>query len=75
MAFTFAWLKGFFRRARTTLRWVQTENQLADSLTKDMDASWLVKILAAGRWCVSFKESIVRQPKSRVMASSKSRVM
>ena len=70
LAFGVGWLKQFLRRPSTSIRWVETENQLADALTKDMDASWLRKTLLSGKWCISFHASIVR-PKRVPVAKSR----
>ena len=63
LAFSIGFLKQYFRQPSTTLRWVETENQLSDALTKDMEATWLCKTLCMGRWSISFCRETVRPQK------------
>ena len=60
LCFSVVFLKTFFRRKGTDLRWVETENMLSDALTKDMDRSWLKRVLCSGRWAITFHPEMVR---------------
>ena len=61
--FSIGFLKQYFRQPSTTLRWVETENQLSDALTKNMEATWLCKTLSTGRWSISFFRETIRPKK------------
>ena len=63
LAFSVGFLKQYFRQPATALRWVETENQLSDALTKDMEATWLCKTLDTGRWSISFCRETIRPKK------------
>jgi hypothetical protein len=72
LAFSIGFLKRYFRQPATALRWVETENQLSDALTKDMEATWLCKTLSTGRWSISFCRETIRpkkQPKKSILAA------
>ena len=71
LAFTVGYLKQYFRRSSNSIRWVETENQLADCLTKDMDTQWFRQVLSKGQWCVTFRADIVRPKTAKLRAAKR----
>ena len=61
MAFSISWLRSSLRRPNTALRWTATENMLTDALTKDMDPSYLHRVLEEGKWCVKYSSAFIKQ--------------
>ena len=61
LAFSVSWLRATLRRPNTALRWTATDNMLVDSLTKDMDPSYLHKVLEEGKWCMKYNPAFVKQ--------------
>ena len=61
LAFTVAWMRAELRRPNTSLRWTSTENMWCDGGTKLMDLTHMRKILAEGRWSVSYCPGFVKQ--------------
>ena len=69
LAFVVAWLRSELRRPNTQLKWTSTENMRADGGTKLMSLAHMRKILAAGRWSVSYSPGLVK----RVYKAAKSK--
>lgn len=61
LAFSISWLRSTLRRPNTALRWTATENMLTDALTKDMDPSYLHRVLEEGKWCVKYSSAFIKQ--------------
>ena len=61
LAFSISWLRSSLRRPNTALRWTATENMLTDALTKDMDPSYLHRVLEEGKWCVKYSSAFIKQ--------------
>ena len=61
LAFTVAWMRSELRRPNTSLRWTSTENMWCDGGTKMMDLTHMRKILAEGRWSISYCPGFVKQ--------------
>ena len=64
LGFTIGWVRATLARAATSLKWTSTDNMFVDCGTKDMDESYLHRILAAGRWCYTYNQEYVKQGKS-----------
>ncbi|CAK8990108.1 unnamed protein product [Durusdinium trenchii] len=62
LGFTIGWIRATLARA-CTLKWTSTSNMFVDCGTKDMDESYLHRILASGRWCYTFNKAYVKQGK------------
>ena len=63
LGFTIGWIRATLARACTSLKWTSTSNMFVDCGTKDMDESYLHRILASGRWCYTFNQAYVKQGK------------
>ena len=61
LAFTVSWMRSELRRPNASLRWTSTENMWCDGGTKMMDLSHMRRILAEGRWSISYCPSFVKQ--------------
>ena len=60
LAMTLAWLKQQFRGRNIKARWTDASNMLTDPLTKDMNASHLVKMLDRETWAVTYNQDFVK---------------